>query len=156
TAAMPHKDVSSLTFTPNGKTLAAGDAQGNLKLWSIQFGRVSQTFTVPGAHKGGPVWALVFSPDGKTLYSAGADKTIKVWDAGPMPPKLKTTLAGHEDRVRGLAISRDGRRLASTSDRDNTIRLWDLSDKPKEEAKLAVKGARSVSFSPDGQTLAAG
>ena len=52
---------------------------------------------------------------------------IKVWDlkAG----KEIRTLNGHRGAVRCLALSPDGKRLYSGS-LDNTIRVWDLEDKP--------------------------
>ena len=150
------KEVVCLTYSPTGKTLAAGDSQGNLKLFSVANGRPGVPTTVP-AHKGGPVWAVAFSPDGKLFFSAGADKTVKVWDASSIPPKLKATLTGHEDRIRGLAVAPDSKLLASTSDRDKSVRLWELLDKPKQLHKIALKGgAVSVAFAPDGKTLAAG
>lgn len=100
---------------------------------------------------------MTLSTDGKTLCTAGADKTIKVWDMAKIPPALRSTLTGHEDRVRGLAASLDGKQLFSTSDRDKTIRIWSLGDKPKEEKKLMLKeGARCVAVSPDGESLSAG
>ena len=64
------------------------------------------------------------------------------------------TLRGHGDRVRCVAISPDGRLIASSSD-DTTVRLWE----PVTGQCLAtLQGHTSlvsaVVFSPDGQTLA--
>jgi len=156
TGTTTQKEIVTLTYSQSGRTLAAGDSQGNLKFFTITNGRPDRPTIVP-AHKGGPVWAVAFSADGKLLFSAGADKTVKVWDASTIPPKLKSTLTGHEDRVRGLSPAPDGKLLASTSDRDKSIRLWEMGDKPKQAHKLTLKGgACSVAFAPDGKTLAAG
>jgi WD40 repeat protein len=157
TGTATHKDVVCLAYSPSGKTLAAADALGNLKFWTIESGRPTLATTLPGAHKAGPIWAMNYSADGKSFFSGGADKLLKIWDAGRLPPQLKATLPGHDDRIRGLAVSRDGKRLVTASDRDKTIRLWDLAGKPKEQTKIPLKsGALTVAFSPDGQTLAAG
>ncbi len=44
----------------------------------------------------------------------------------PMPASLVGTLRGHTHSVTSLALSADGRRLASTS-RDGTLRVWDAA-----------------------------
>lgn len=155
-STVSHKEPVSLAFSPTGKTLAASDSQGNIRLWTINFGKLALGAQV-AAHKGGPIWGIAYAADGKSLYSTGTDRTVKIWDMTKSPPSLKHTLSGHADRVRGIATSRDGKWLASTSDRDKTIHLWDISGEPKEHATFKLKGgALCVAFSPDGKTLAAG
>jgi WD40 repeat protein len=157
TGVMPQREIVSLVYSPSGKTLIGGDSQGAMKYWSVSTGRPVAAGVSQNAHKGGPIWALALSPDGKTLYSAGADKLVKSWDLAAVPAKPKATLVGHTDRVRHLAVSADGKWLASTSDKDKTIRLWELGDKPTEKHRLSLKaGAVGVAFAPDGATLAAG
>src|SRR5260370_29679915 len=72
-------------------------------------------------------------------------------------PKPRATLKGHTDTVESLAISPDGKTLASGS-ADNSVKLWDVATGQntttlKEEAPYLW---RSVAFSPDGKTLASG
>ena len=63
---------------------------------------------------------------------------------------------GHEGAVTCVAVSPDGKLIASSS-KDDTVRLWDtqgnLIGKPIEEHKGAVY---AVSFSPDGKFIASG
>jgi WD40 repeat protein len=65
-------------------------------------------------------------------------------------------LQGHASGARTVAISPDGKTLASGS-YDRTIKLWDLST---GNERLTLKGhtdlVLSVTFSPDGKTLASG
>jgi WD40 repeat protein len=114
------------------------------------------------------VECVAFSPDGKSLASGGSDKNVSLWAVAD--GKLTATLRGHSDTIYSLAFSPDGKALASGSG-DNTIRLWDVAT-GKERAVLRghgrrgprghggglmvgdLNGARSVSFSPDGKTLA--
>jgi len=67
------------------------------------------------------------------------------------------TLRGHFQNVWGAALSPDGRRLATggNSSRDGVI-LWDL-ETHRELLALPAKGNYfvHVTFSPDGDTLAA-
>ena len=66
-------------------------------------------------------------------------------------------LRGHLGYVYSIAFSPDGKRVASGSDGDNTIRLWDTSTGTE---LLTIKGhsdrVSSVAFSPDGKRLASG
>ena len=57
--------------------------------------------------------------------SASEDKTLKVWDVAT--GECVATLKGHSDRVNGVAISPDGRRVVSGSN-DRTLKLWGLPE----------------------------
>lgn len=69
-------------------------------------------------------------------------------------PNLQTFLRGHKDRVLTLALSPDGKTLASGG-LDKTIILWDLASH-KTIAQLTghTNNINSVAFSPDGKLLA--
>lgn len=66
-------------------------------------------------------------PDNTTpgLYVAtgGRDKVIKIWDTGN--GQCLRTLVGHDNWIRGLVWSPNGKHIVSCSD-DKTMRVWDL------------------------------
>jgi WD40 repeat protein len=78
--------------------------------------------------------------------------------SGANPAKLIAELKGHTDAVTALAFSAD-RCLLATTGRDGSARLWNVaSSKPGERATLRKSGEtfRSLAFSPNSRTLAAG
>ena len=72
-------------------------------------------------------------------------------------PQLRFIIAGHSDKVSGVAVSPDGKTVASASS-DGTIGLWDTATGKASHAPLksAEGGFESVAFSPDGKYLATG
>ena len=62
-----------------------------------------------------PVKGVAFFPGKRLLASVSADTTIKLWDLENAEPSLLRTLYGHENSVDAVAISHDGKRIASAS-----------------------------------------
>ena len=78
---------------------------------------------------------MAFSPDGTTLLATGADKVVRTFEN--FAPKL--TLSGHNDWVYSLALSPDGKTVASGS-WDGEVRLWNLPDGKPARTILAAPG----------------
>ncbi len=72
-------------------------------------------------------------------------------------PRLRYSIIRHTDLVAGVAISPDGRTVASAS-ADMTIGLWSTTTGDAIRAPLAghTKAVASVAFSPDGRYLVSG
>ncbi|MFN6445887.1 MAG: eIF2A-related protein [Nostoc sp. DedSLP05] len=139
--------VTSVVFSPDGKTIATASNDTTIKLWDLKGKELTKS---PLNHSAG-VTSVVFSPDGKTLASVSKDKTVKLWD---LKGKLLHTLK-HGGEVTTVAFSPDNKILASGSE-NKTVKLWDLK-KGKELTKLPLKHDAEVTtvvFSPDSKTLA--
>jgi WD40 repeat protein len=67
-------------------------------------------------------FGLAFTPDGKYLFSVSW--RVQIWDVETK--KLVSILPCHDDHVFSLALSPDGKILA-TGSADKTIGLWDVS-----------------------------
>ena len=143
--------VSSVAFSPDGKTLASGSRDKTIKLWDVATGK--ETGHPQGAYRPG-VCPWRSARTARRWPREAMDETIKLWDVAT--GKEQATLKGHTSCVTSVAFSPDGKTLASGSE-DKTIKLWDVAT-GKEQATLNghTDGVLSVAFSPDGKTLASG
>ena len=155
----------SLAWSPDGRTLAAGCADGAVRLWDVVSGREY----APLAGHAGPVRCLMFGRDGKTLRSFGGDNRVLSWpldklklDWLPRRDKLGEAefdglweaLAGEDILARHIAITALAdvpghalpflRQRLEKVPRADTARLRQLlADLPKEDfngrKKIAVE-----------------
>lgn len=112
--------VHAVSYSPDGKTVAAAGQDKRIRTWNAADG---EELLVIRAHEAA-IYTLVFSPDGKWLCSGGEDRTVKLWNVktGVGVGKLQ----GHREGVFCLGFSPDGAEIFSGSS-DLTIRRWDRS-----------------------------
>jgi WD40 repeat protein len=91
----------------------------------------------------------IASPDGKLLITA-SDRTISVSDIQNQRDLIR--MQGHKDRVTALAITPDGKVLASGG-ADRAINLWDLATGRLLQRFQAEVAVAAVSFTQDGAHL---
>jgi WD40 repeat protein len=136
-------------FSPDGRTLAAGDAQKNLLLWDVATGKKLHCHPNLG-------WAtsLAWAPDGRRLAVADYAGGLIVID--PYTGRTGRTFTGHAQRVERVAFAADGSRLVSGG-LDGTVRLWDpVSGKEVRQVARHQNRVGAVAFSPDGRLVASG
>jgi WD40 repeat protein len=113
-------NVYSITYSPDGRYIAAGYSNGLIRIWNLQTGVMGRTFS---GHSG-PVWSVAYSPDGNMLVSGSADHTVKCWDM--RSGKLIRTLTGHSGTVSFVTFNTNGAYIASGAT-DKTIKFWETS-----------------------------
>src|SRR5262249_14708010 len=118
-------EISSIAFSPAGKTLVSGSQDRTVKLWDLASGQERKQFPYLS-----PVHSVGFSSDGKLLAAGSVDGIVKLWELGSAeaPNTLK-----HEGAVRAVVFSRDGQTLISAG--DHPTKLWDVAT-GKEKATL--------------------
>ncbi len=142
--------VNSVTFSPDGTTLASGSWDPSIKLWDVatRANIATRTRFTSG------VYSVSFSPDGAILASGSGDTVTHLWDVATWA--IITTLQGHTDEINSVSFSPDGTILASGSE-DRTIKLWDVATRTNiATLEGHTDDVTSVSFSPDGGILASG
>ncbi|MDZ8050380.1 MAG: pentapeptide repeat-containing protein [Aulosira sp. ZfuVER01] len=142
--------VMSIAFSPDGQTIASGNANCEIHLW--QLAEQQRLLTLQGHTNW--VRAIAFSPDGQILASGSDDSTVKIWQL--KSGRCLQTLSEHTDSVISVHFSPDGSMLASASS-DLTIRIWQLSEGRCLKILYGHSaGVICVNFSPDGKRLASG
>jgi WD40 repeat protein len=139
-----------VAITPDGHTLAAATADGEIRFADARNGRA---LGPPRPAHVGAVTALAFSGDGRWLATSGDDRAIYIWDV-----RRKRTVSlyvGSISATTSLSMSPDGSKLAATGVRDNGSGRLDILRVPRL-ALLAQKPAtpgRQTQFSRDGRLL---
>src|SRR5262249_55747145 len=118
-------DVQATAFSPDGKTLATGDADGGTYLWDLS--RSSpHSLANPGASGPYGTVALAFSPDGTILAAGGYAGQTYLWNTASR--SLITSLddpgsGSGSVNIQAAAFSPQGTALA-TGDTQGGMYLW--------------------------------
>src|SRR5512134_2394551 len=100
------REVYSVAFSPDGKTIASGSNDETIMLWDAAGGGAPKA-TLAG-HKG-TVQGVAFSPDGTKLVSCVMYKIVKLWDV--VGGKELASVELHTGSVTGCAFSPTGKSI---------------------------------------------
>ncbi|MFJ4536690.1 helix-turn-helix domain-containing protein [Streptomyces tibetensis] len=137
--------VSDLALSPDGRTLAAGTIDSEVRLFDL----TGSGEPLPLAQTSRVV-SLTFGPDNRSLAVGSSDSSIQLWTRLPR-------LTGHHDVINRFQFSSD-RKLGVTASSDKTAGIWDLS-RPADpvlrgRAQCQGRHILGAAFSPDFRLLA--
>ncbi|MEO0377356.1 MAG: WD40 repeat domain-containing protein, partial [Cyanobacteria bacterium P01_A01_bin.17] len=153
-------DVQAVDYSPDGNILAAGDSEGQIKLWKPDINTEEPIQAIdahPVSEDEGPdtrgVLDLSFSPDGRWLASGGSDRVLKLWSVEGDRLRPAADL-NHTNAVTGVAFGPDSQLLATSTKTDSDanqrgIALWRIpkdkrstvSSKPNVQTALEHEGS---------------
>ena len=149
-----------LEFSPDGARLAAIDVNEGIHLIECTSGEIRQI--LPGQSDHLHHITVAFSPDGTRLATArdgreteGNPARILVWDTAT--GRRLATFPGRPEGQADLMFSPDGKSLLISS--RSSVRRWLLATADGDEGRQPAghkDEAWSISFSPDGRTVATG
>ena len=164
--------------TSSRKILAVGGDENILEVCEFGNSKPLAEIPIPEPGLSSATGTDALALTGQRLARVGRDRNIYVWEHTPSSNEMDergnwekcATLIGHPEHIRALALSPDGKRLASISitppqkRQERTVLLWDV-DTGKQIAQLPPttlkrRGYRStdagIAFSPDGDIIAGG
>ncbi|HLJ10799.1 MAG TPA: hypothetical protein VKU82_06400, partial [Planctomycetaceae bacterium] len=150
------ESVWSLCWLPDGRHLALGLASGRAAILSVETGHM-QAATPPA---GSMALSVAAASQGRALAVGLANGAIKMYElpaaadlAVAKRPLLLKHSGGFEKHIKGVEavqFSADGKTLASSSQGDRSVWLWDV----KSRAALHRLEGRHAVFAPNGRKLA--
>ncbi|KAK9461567.1 WD40-repeat-containing domain protein [Lipomyces oligophaga] len=144
--------IRSVCFSPDGRYLATGAEDKQIRVWDIKSKTIRNVFT---GHEQ-DIYSLDFARNGRFIASGSGDRSVRVWDMETSQCVLTLTI---EDGVTTVAFSPDGRFVAAGS-LDKSVRVWEASSGFLVERLEAPDGHKdsvySVAFAPNGKDLVSG
>ncbi|MEU5690826.1 trypsin-like peptidase domain-containing protein [Actinosynnema sp. NPDC020468] len=139
--------VRSVAYSPDGNWLATASDDNTAVLWDAVAGRRERVL----ADHLGAVSGVVFSPDSTTLATSSGDHCTRLWS---LTGAVLSLVAGHDERLRGLAYSPDNRLLVTVS--TDRVQLWEIGSGTPPTALTLGRDLRAIALSPDGEVITTG
>ncbi len=150
--------VATLTYSPDGRTLAVGlggrsshsHHPSEVRLLDA---RTGEPLGASWAFETG-VWSLAFSPDGRTVAVGLSDGTTQIRDLPPAD--TFGAPLGMLSNCAALAVTPDGQIAFNIGYGSTDIRLSDPATGSTRDLLRADRAVWQLRFAPDGKTLAIG
>ena len=170
TCAGDTNPLVALALSPDRHTVATSTSDRRVKLWDTATGevRLIPSKTDSRAVHRDTVQNVSFSPDGSMIASSSCYGVNKIWDSvsgrviasldgstGQLVPDDYASAAGSEASFWTLAFSPDGEVLASGTETDGTVRLWETQTW-RPIAAFFHQDVLAIAFSKDGRQFVTG
>ncbi|WP_405363236.1 helix-turn-helix domain-containing protein [Kitasatospora sp. NBC_00085] len=155
-------EPTAVALSPDGTVLAVGTENGRLLTGAPDGSPLRARPHTPG----GPVHALAFLGDGAELAFVCESQAVWLLTVADPSADARASTMKHLDHIRHLAVSPDGRRLA-TAGNDRVVLVWDArtgkrpdggahadADPGGDARTVGSDTVRSLAFAPDGGAVA--
>ena len=143
------REVNSVVFSPNSELLATAGDDGHIGLWSIPSGKlVRKIEAIPGAL----AFDVEFVDRGSKVIACGQSKDLTVWDvaSGSLVRVLATP---HERTIEALAVSLDGRRIATAGAEGIAAVIDSTGREPPQVLGDFDKTVATIGYASDGRVI---
>ncbi|XVU30277.1 hypothetical protein ACQPZJ_25270 [Actinoplanes sp. CA-054009] len=144
------RPLSGLAVSPDGATVAAGDANNQVIVWDLGTGKIVRRLGVVDPNQ--YVARVAYLPGGTMVAAASSDGTVRLFGPGSDKPVRTLGRAGASP-LRALAVSRDGRQLLTASE-DHKLHLWRLADGSVREFDGPNSTISGLAFNADASLVA--
>ena len=144
----PSPVLTCAKFHPDGHLLAAGNVDGQIKVFDVKLGTEAAAFDL-----GAPVKALVFSENGIWLAAVTDDSsTVSIWDLRKFT-EIKTLEMG--GKVDTISWDYTGQFLAGGGPGGITVQQYSKSEKAWSIPLQVAVPATAIAWGKDAQNLLA-
>lgn len=159
------KDMEPLQHGAEVSSVAASDSfivtgswDKSLRIWN----KNGKPFKEAGSNR---ITSVAFNYEGSKIAFGSENGIGKVWDIGKQELSL---MRGHGKEIKSFAFSPklvDGKELLASASKDKSILIWDVGNLKEPICTISSEGkqknghicsVQTVTFSPDGKTLASG
>jgi DNA-binding SARP family transcriptional activator/WD40 repeat protein len=145
--------VSAVSFSPDGRSIAAVREDGAVLIYAARTGRLERTLRTEGA-TGLTFETAAFAPHGRTLATGSWAGIVQFWDPGTGAQIGRPTVVAASP-VASIAFAPGGDTFATTGSSDGVAKLW--TAKTRQQFGAAFPGDPSewgsARYTPDGSKL---
>ncbi|OAE26471.1 hypothetical protein AXG93_815s1330 [Marchantia polymorpha subsp. ruderalis] len=152
-----NQECLCLAFMPDGKSIITGWADGKIRAFGPQTGKLQ--YTIVDAHSTAGknkafqgVTALCPTSDSCRIVSGGVEGRVRVWRVGNQSHSLIASMKEHRGAISGVQVRKNDTECISCSS-DGSCIIWDLTRFARNNSFYASTFFKAAMYHPDESQL---